>query len=67
MLELTMQSKEVSEGYSISSHMTGEATTKELKAVIKAMLYSFVESTSEEIVICALEEYAKERLGLKDE
>lgn len=66
MLEITMKSKETSEGYTIFSHMKGEATTKELKVVIKTMLKAVAESSDEEIVICALEEYAKEKLGIKE-
>ena len=67
MLEITMKSKETSDGFSIYSQMKGTATTKELKAVIKTMLKAVAESSDEEIVILALEEYAKERLGIKDE
>ena len=67
MLEITIQSREISEGYIVSSRMKGDATSKELKAVIKTMLKAVAESSDEEIVICALEEYAKERQGIKDE
>lgn len=67
MLEITIQSKEISEGYTISSHMNGKASGKEIKAIIKGMLMAFAESSDEGIVISALEEYAKERLGIKDE
>lgn len=67
MLEITIKSKETSEGYTISSLMNGEASGKEIKAIIKGMLMNFTESADEGIVISALEEYAKERQGIKDE
>lgn len=66
-MKITIQSKETSEGYSIDTIMKGEATTKELKAIIKSILKGIADSTDEEVVICALGEYAKERLGIKDE
>ena len=65
MLEVKIQSEEGSDGYEISSCVKGNATTIEIKAVIKSMLKGLADSTDEEIVICALEEYVKERLGIK--
>lgn len=67
MLEVTIQSKEVDEGFEISSHMKGNASAKELRLIITSTLKAFAESTDETIVICAMEDFVKERLGIKNE
>ena len=67
MIDITIQSKEVCEGFEISSHMKGNASAKELRSIITLTLKAFAESADETIVICAMEDFVKERLGIKDE
>lgn len=65
MIKIEVKSKEVTEGYKITTLTEGEASLKECKMVINAILNSFTESVGEEVVITALEEYAKERLDIR--
>ena len=63
MLNIIIQSKEVGEGYELTTSIKGNANVKEIKAAIISILKGFADSTDEDIVISALEKYCEERMN----
>lgn len=63
MLNINVQSKDVGDGFEVTTSIKGSANAKEIKTAIITILKGFTDTTDEDIVLSALEKFCEERMN----